>query len=103
MSSAPTLFGPYWYVATVGLLLAVLGYVLMVRLVVDLLFPSAKASLSLRVVRRVSQPVVGLVGAISPRVVPAPMVVVCAIVWVYALRVTVVQVLAAMAMGRVFG
>ena len=40
MTSAPTLFGPYWYVAAVGFLLAVLSYLLIARLVICLLYTS---------------------------------------------------------------
>jgi hypothetical protein len=103
MTSAPSLFGPYWYVAAVGFLLAVLSYLLIARLVIDLLFPGPRANLLIRIVRRMSDPVVRTVGAVTPRVVPGPLVTVCAIAWVFALRITLVQVLAAMAMGRVFG
>jgi hypothetical protein len=103
MTSAPTLLGPYWYVAAVGLLLAALSYLLIARLVIDLLFPSPTGNLPFRIVRQVSDPVVRVVGAITPLIVPGPLVTACAIAWVFALRISVVQVLAAMAMGRVFG
>jgi hypothetical protein len=86
-----------------GAALVVLTYLLLARLVIDVVFGDRGDNLLLVVLRRVTNPLVRAVGTITPRVVPGPLVTLCALVWVFALRIALVQVMAAMAMRRLFG
>lgn len=101
MTSAQS-FGQY-LAGLPGVVLAVLSYLLIIRLVIDLVFPNANANLPFRVVRRVTNPLVHAVGAVTPRVVPGALVTLCAVVWVFALRIALVQVMAVLAMRRTLG
>jgi uncharacterized protein YggT (Ycf19 family) len=92
-----------WYVQAPSLILAVLSYLLIARLVLDLVFGSRGDNFAFRVLRRVTNPFVRLVGAITPRVVPGALVVACAVVWIFAARIALIQVVAAMSMRRMLG
>jgi hypothetical protein len=76
-----------WYVQAPGLILAAISYLLIARLALDLVFGNR----------------VRLVGAITPRVVPGVLVTACAVVWIFAARIALIQVLAAMSMRRMLG
>jgi uncharacterized membrane protein len=86
-----------------SLALAALSYILIVRLALDLTFGLFGNNLAVRVLRRVTDPVVRGVGAITPRVVPLPLVTGCALVWTFAARIALVQVGAALALRRMMG
>jgi uncharacterized protein YggT (Ycf19 family) len=92
-----------WYVQAPGLILAVISYLLIARLALDLVLGSRGDNLAFRALRWVTSPFVRLVGAITPRVVPGALVTACAVVWIFAARVALIQVLAAMSMRRVLG
>src|SRR5215470_23163 len=87
-----------WYVRGLSLALAVLSYVLVVRLLLDFTFGVLGNNVVFRALRWVTDPVVRAVGVITPRVVPRPLVAGCAVVWIFAVRIALVQVAAAMAM-----
>jgi hypothetical protein len=88
----------YWYLNLPSLLLAVLIYLLVARLVLSL-FLRAENTL-MRVLGAVTNPVVKTVGAITPRVVPSPLVIVFAIMWLLTARIILHQALIA---RRMFG
>ena len=92
-----------WYVQAPSLILALLSYLLIARLVIDLVFGSRGDNLVFRALRWVTSPLVRLVGAITPRVVPGALVTGCAVVWIFAARIALVQVVAALAMRRMMG
>jgi YggT family protein len=92
-----------WFVEASSLVLAVLSYVLMVRLLLDLTFGALGNNVVLRALRWLTDPVVRAVGVITPRVVPRALVTGCAVLWIFAVRIMLVQVAAAMAMRRMMG
>jgi hypothetical protein len=100
MTSTESLIGQPWHAAVPSLILAVLSYLLIARLVIEVLFRNRAAILPFRIVQAVTGPLVRAVGAITPRAVPGPLVTVCALVWVFALRIALVQVVAALTMRR---
>jgi hypothetical protein len=97
--SAPVL----WLMEGGSLALAVLSYVLIVRLALDLTFGALGNNVAFRALRRVTDPVVRAVGVITPRVVPPPLVTACALLWIFAARIALVQVGAAIALRRMMG
>jgi hypothetical protein len=92
-----------WYVGGASLALAALSYALALRLAVDLAFGTLGNNKVFRALRWVTDPVVRAVGVITPRAVPPPLVAGCALLWIFALRIALVQVAAAMAMRRMTG
>ena len=92
-----------WYVYGPDIVLAALSYVLIARLLLDLTFGLLGDNLVFRALRSLTNPVVRTVGAITPRAVPDPLVTGCAIVWIFAARIALVQVAAAMSMRRMMG
>jgi uncharacterized protein YggT (Ycf19 family) len=92
-----------WYMQAPGMVLAAISYLLIARLVLDLVFGSRGDNLVFRALRWVTSPFVRIVGAITPRVVPGALVTAGAVVWVFAARIALVQVLAAMSMRRLLG
>jgi hypothetical protein len=92
-----------WYVQGPSLILAALGYLLIARLALDLTFGARGSNLAFRVLRGLTDPIVGAVGAITPRVVPGALVTGCAVLWILAARIALVQVAAAMTMRRMMG
>ena len=92
-----------WYVQGPSLVLAALTYLLIARLALDLAFGARGDNLVFRVLRWLTNPIVRAVGTITPRVVPGALVAGCAVLWILAARITLVQVAAAMTMRRMMG
>jgi hypothetical protein len=92
-----------WYVQGLDLVLAAVAYLLIARLLLDLTFGKLGDNLIFRALRWMTGPVVRAVGAMTPRVVPGPLVTACAMLWIFAARIALVQVAAAMAMRRMMG
>jgi len=92
-----------WYVEGPSLVLAVLSYILIARLLLDLTFGALGSNVVFRALTWITDPVVRAVGVITPRVVPSPLVTGCAVLWIFAVRIALVQVGAAMAMRRAMG
>jgi hypothetical protein len=92
-----------WYVQVPSLVLAVLSYLLIARLALDLAFGARGDNVAFRALRWLTGPFVRAVGAITPRVVPGALVTACAVLWIFAARIALVQVAAAMAMWRMTG
>lgn len=85
----------YWYLQLPNLILLAMMALLLVRLV---LMPVLNSSLGvMRLVGAITYPVVAMVGAVTPRIMPNAGVVVCAVIWLAAIRT--VLVMAALAMG----
>jgi hypothetical protein len=96
MPSASSL--SYWYFHGPSLLLAALVYLLLARLV---LWPFVAAGTPvMRVLATITNPVLKAVGAITPRAVPAALVVVFAIMWLLSARILLHQAFLA---RRMFG
>jgi hypothetical protein len=74
----------HWYYHVPNLILLAMTGLLVLRL---LFFPVSAASPPLRLLHALTAPVVGAVGAITPRAVPAPLVIVLAIAWLFVARV----------------
>jgi hypothetical protein len=85
----------YWYLQVPNLILLAMMALLLVRLVLSLLLSSSSGVM--RPVGAITYPVVATVGAVTPRIMPAAGVVVCAIIWLAAIRTGLVMV--ALAMG----
>lgn len=92
-----------WYVQGPDLVLAAAVYLLIARLLLDLTSGKLGDNVIFRALRGITQPFVRAVGAITPRVVPGPLVTVCAMLWIFAARIALVQVAAAMTMRRMMG
>ena len=92
-----------WYVQGPSLALAALSYLLIARLALDLAFGARGDNVAFRALRWLTNPIVRAVGAITPRVVPGALVTGCAVLWILAARIALVQVAAAMTMRRMMG
>lgn len=79
-------FATHWYFHIPNLILAALIYTLIGRYILELMFAKKPDAVILTVFRRVTQPVVSAVRAITPAVVPSGLVMVLAIVWLMAAR-----------------
>jgi hypothetical protein len=87
-----------WQVQIPTAILALLTYLLLVRLVLELLFGAGSRAKAVRAVVLVTNPVVRAVGTITPRVVPDALLTACAIFWIVTARIVLVQFTALMAM-----
>jgi hypothetical protein len=92
-----------WYVQAPSLILAAGSYLLIARFVLDLAFGVLGDNAAFRALRWLTDPLVWAVGAITPKVVRGALVTGCAVVWIFAARVALVQVAAAIAMRRMMG
>jgi pheromone shutdown protein TraB len=79
-------FLTHWYYHVPDLILAVLIYLLIARLVLGLILRGDGDRLAVRALNRITDPVLAGVGAITPRVVPLPLVIAIAVAWLAALR-----------------
>ena len=96
MPSASTL--SYWYLHLPSLILAALIYLLLGRLILAPFLPADNPLM--RVLAAATNPIVRTVGAITPRVVPSPLVVLFAIMWLLSARMLLHQAFLA---RRMFG
>jgi len=79
-------FIQYWWFHLPNLAMAALIYTLMGRYVLELFFARNQEAVILKVFRSVTNPVVNLTRFVTPRIVPDGVVVVFAILWLFALR-----------------
>ena len=84
MMPGASFFAP-WYYHGPNLILAALIWLLIGRLVLSLLLGRGNAVV--RLIEVVTSPVLTAVGAITPRLVPAGLVIVFAIAWLLAARI----------------
>jgi YggT family protein len=97
MSIAHDLFA-HWPYRIPDLILAVLVYALLARLVLSWLLDGG--NLAMRAVSALTDPVVGAVGIVTPRLVPPRLAMVAAILWLLAARLLLHQVAMAMTLRR---
>ncbi len=79
-------FAIYWWYHIPNLMLAALIYTVVGRYLLELLFAKKQDAVILKVFRAVTDPVVNLVQAITPRVVPRGLVVVFTVFWLMSVR-----------------
>jgi hypothetical protein len=82
-----TSFLAHWYFHVPNLILLALIWLLVGRLVLSLILGRNSANTAVRLLDAATNPVLKGVGAITPRLVPAGLVAVCAIAWLLAARV----------------
>lgn len=80
-------FITHWYFHVPNLILVALIYALIGRCILSLIFGMDSDKSIVRVCNRITNPVVKAVGAVTPRIVPAGLVVVFAVVWLFLARV----------------
>lgn len=85
----------HWYYHVPDLILAVLIWLLLARLVVGLIPGFGSNNVAQRVLRAITEPVVAVVGAITPRLLPPVLVILCAVAWLLAARVALFVVVSA--------
>jgi YggT family protein len=86
-------FFAHWYFHIPNLILAALTYTLIGRYILSLFLDSDRVIV--RVFSTVTDPVLSVVGAITPRVVPSGLVVVFAIIWLLVARIVLFLTLVA--------
>jgi uncharacterized protein YggT (Ycf19 family) len=79
-------FWGYWYFHIPNLILAALIYTLIGRYVLELVFSKRPDVVIVKVFRQITDPILRLVRAITPAVVPNGLVIVFSIVWLMGLR-----------------
>ncbi len=79
-------FLTYWYYHVPDLILAALIYLLLARLLLVLIWGADSDKLMVRVLERVTDPVLESVAAITPRAVPRGLVIAFAVVWLVTAR-----------------
>ena len=84
--SASDSFLQYWWFHIPNLLMAAMIYTLVGRYVLELFFSRKQDAVILKVFRSVTDPVVSLVRVITPSIVPSGVVIVFAVLWLFALR-----------------
>jgi hypothetical protein len=96
-------FFTHWYFHVPNLLMAALMYALVGRYLLMLIFGAGSDRFIVRVFRHVTDPVLGVVDAVTPRIVPVGLLIVFAIVWLFVARVLLFFVLALMGIRPVLG
>jgi hypothetical protein len=89
-------FLAHWYYHVPDLILAALVCLLVLRLILSMVLGAGHPNLLLRLVWAATGPVVTAVGAITPRVVPAALVIVFAMAWLLAARIALFFAVSAM-------
>ncbi len=79
-------FAAYWWYHIPNLILAALIYTLIGRYLLEILFAKNQDAVILKVFRTVTDPVIGLIRFVTPRIVPDGLVIVAAVVWLMAAR-----------------
>jgi uncharacterized protein YggT (Ycf19 family) len=80
-------FLAHWYYHVPNLILAALIWLLIGRLVLSLVLGPGRGNPVLRLLDAATSPVLKTVGVITPRLVPAGLVIVFAIAWLLAARI----------------
>jgi uncharacterized protein YggT (Ycf19 family) len=84
--SAADSFLTHWYFHLPNLFLAALMYTLLGRLILSVFFPPGSQAVVWRVFCQVTDPVLRLVGVVTPRIAPPLVVLAFAVVWCLFLR-----------------
>jgi hypothetical protein len=92
----------HWQLVIPGRILGLFALLLLVRLALELTLGAegARGGLLMRGLMGVTSPIVRAVGAITPRIVPTPLITPCAIFWLLTLRIVLAQMTALLAMRR---
>jgi YggT family protein len=77
----------HWYYHVPDIIMAALIYLLLARLLLSLLWRGHGELLLLRLVNAMTNPVLKVIGALTPRVVPSRLIVLCAMAWLLAARI----------------
>lgn len=88
-------FLAHWYYHVPNLIMAALIWLLLGRLALALVLGPRSDNAVVRLLYGITNPVLAGVGAITPRLVPAGLLIVCAIVWLLAARVALFVAVAA--------
>lgn len=79
-------FATYWWYHVPNMLLAAMVYSLIGRYLLELFFRKKPDAVILKVFRSITDPIIGLVRAVTPAVVPDALVVVFSVAWLTAAR-----------------
>lgn len=79
-------FFAHWYFHLPNMVLAALIYTLIGRYLLSLFFGLDSDKVVMKVFRSVTDPVIDIVGAITPRIVPRGLILIFSIIWLFALR-----------------
>jgi len=79
-------FFAHWYFHVPNFVLAAATYTLIGRYILSLFFRAGSDRVIMRVFTRVTDPILRMIAAITPRIVPNGLVLVFAVVWLLALR-----------------
>ncbi len=85
-------FFAHWYFHGPNLILAALMYALAGRLILSLFLGEDR--MIARVFNAVTNPVLSVVGVVTPRIVPVGLLIVFAMIWLFVARIALVFVLA---------
>jgi uncharacterized protein YggT (Ycf19 family) len=77
----------HWYFHIPNLIMAALIYMLIGRYVLSLIFGWTSDNVIVRVISAVTDPVLKVVGAITPKIVPAGLLILFSVVWLFVARV----------------
>jgi YggT family protein len=102
VSSANPLF-TYWYFHLPNLVLATLMYTALGRFVLSFIFDPESKNYIWRFFILVSDPVIKLVGYVTPRAVPATFLLLFTVVWLFAARAGLLAVVASFGMAPTTG
>ena len=86
MTSVASLLA-HWYFHVPNLVMAALIWLLIGRLILALVLGPGRGNVAVRVLEAATNPLLQAVAAITPRLVPAGLVIVCAVAWLLAARV----------------
>jgi hypothetical protein len=89
-----------WQLSVMSGILALLTYLLLARLVLELMFGAGSRARLVRALVSVTNPVVRAVGVITPRAVLGLLLTACAIFWLLTARIALAQFAALMTMLR---
>jgi hypothetical protein len=94
-------FFAHWYFHLPNLAMAALTYTLIGRYILALFLDQDRVIV--RVFNSVTNPVLAIVGAITPRIVPAGLLVVFAMIWLFVARIALFFILAMMGIRPTLG
>jgi hypothetical protein len=94
-------FFAHWYFHLPNLAMAALTYTLIGRYILALFLDQDRVIV--RVFNSVTNPVLAVVGAITPRIVPAGLLVVFAMIWLFVARIALFFILAMMGIRPTLG
>lgn len=83
----------FWIYQVPNLILAAAMYTLLGRFILSLIFEPHSDKVIWRVFAQITDPIVGAVSAITPRIVPDRVIVLFAVVWVFLARILLFFVL----------